>query len=157
MALKPSRPVVERFQEKITKTGSCWVWNACRNANGYGLINVEGKSTIASRLSYHIHKGEVPLHLDVLHTCDNPPCVNPDHLYLGTASENMKDAYRRNRRKPSRKLTQEQVNWIRANYDGKWGSATIIAKRFNVTYRAITLIARHERWRNVEGQKAGIS
>lgn len=95
-----------RFWAKVDKGGAngCWVWTAStfRNRNGYGKFNAgsshDGNRTVyAHRFSFESVNGKIPDGLDVLHSCDNPPCVNPDHLRLGTAADNAGDMVRRRR------------------------------------------------------------
>lgn len=87
----------ERFNEKVEKTDSCWLWTGALNGKGYGCMSYNGKATSAHRLSYILHKGEIPDGLIICHTCDIPKCVNPDHLWAGTPSENMKDMFAKDR------------------------------------------------------------
>lgn len=99
--LKPGpkpRPIEDRFWEKVDKRGGeeCWKWTGAFSS-GYGHIGDGFKGTIyAHRLSWIIHNGLIPDKLKVLHNCDNPSCVNPNHLYLGTQGDNMYDRAMRN-------------------------------------------------------------
>lgn len=119
--------VLERFLSKIQKTDGCWLWvGAVQNrAKPYGRIKVNGKPDGAHRVSFTLFKGPITDGLWVLHTCDNPRCVNPDHLFLGDRSDNMRDCAKKRRlahnlprhtgeqASRNRKLTKEQVVGIR--------------------------------------------
>ena len=83
--------MMNRFEQKIDKSGDCWLWTASRNNGGYGLFKLAGKTTTAHRISYELHVGVIPDGMCVLHTCDVRMCVNPDHLFLGTQTDNMQD------------------------------------------------------------------
>lgn len=83
---------MERFWNKVNKTESCWLWIASVGSNnGYGCIKFEGKTQQAHRVSWKLRHGEIPAGMLVLHRCDIPLCVNPEHLFLGTQSDNMRD------------------------------------------------------------------
>jgi hypothetical protein len=89
--------IEERFFQKVNKTDSCWLWTGAVNSRGYGSIGVAGKTTSAHRLSYLWFKGEIPEGMFVCHTCDIRACVNPEHLWVGTNSDNMKDMIAKDR------------------------------------------------------------
>lgn len=82
----------ERFWAKVRKTRGCWIWVAARFSNGYGHIRIKGKDCLAHRISWELHYGPIPAGLLVCHTCDRPACTRPDHLFLGTQSQNIQDA-----------------------------------------------------------------
>jgi len=113
----------ERFWAKV-KRGSpeeCWEWQAYKNALGYGSMLKQRKNWLAHRLSWLIHHGPIPEAFCVLHTCDNPPCVNPIHLWLGTKADNSEDKRRKGRTQRlfgeangRVKLTTEKVLRLRA-------------------------------------------
>jgi len=92
------KTVEERFWAKVDKTDSCWVWTGATLRRGYGQIRIPvKKAKQAHRLSWEIHNGPIPDGMLVCHKCDNPPCVNPAHLFLGTQSDNNKDCVRKGR------------------------------------------------------------
>ena len=101
---------IDRFWERVDRSGDCWVWTSTRNERGYGVVIVQspGDPSVplhmkAHRLSYLIEYGPPPADLFVLHTCDNPPCVNPAHLFLGTARDNAQDMAAKGRSSSQRK------------------------------------------------------
>lgn len=88
--------LMKRFWNKVQKTETCWNWTGAKR-KGYGVIKIDKKSIATHRLSYVMHKGQIPKGLLVCHSCDNPSCVNPDHLFLGDYSDNMLDAIDKDR------------------------------------------------------------
>lgn len=90
------------FEAKFFITPGCWVWTAAKTKQGYGQFGYKGIMTGAHRVSYELYKGPITEGLFVLHRCDNPSCVNPDHLYLGTNSDNTRDLKERGNVKRSK-------------------------------------------------------
>jgi hypothetical protein len=123
--------VEQRFWKFVDKTESCWLWNSGKNAKGYGVMQAtpekgqkRGKMLLAHRISYELHHGKLEKGDYVLHSCDNPPCVNPDHLRKGTQSENIREAILKGRKfvpiasgeaNPRSKLTLVQAKFIKAH------------------------------------------
>ena len=97
----------ELFLDKVNKSGSiefpeCWLWTGAMTTGGYGSFSFNGKPRKAHRWSYEFHKSPIPKGLFVCHACDVPACVNPNHLWVGTARDNAVDMVRKNRQGPSR-------------------------------------------------------
>jgi len=128
-----------RFFSKFIKgrEDECWIWQAGTTTDGYGRIKIEGITRFAHVVSYEIHKGTTN-GLCVLHTCDNPPCVNPKHLFLGTNTDNMQDCSRKGRTRSL--ITNEQVLEIR-RLDLLGFSHHQISELFGVTRSCISKIA----------------
>lgn len=141
-------PLEKRFWAKVQKTESCWLWTASTARKGYGHIYCAGKYVTASILSWQLHFGPIPSGLFVCHNCpggDNPACVNPAHLFLGTCKDNGQDAARKGRI-PS-VLTVDNVVEIRRLFGTV--SQNSIAKKFGVSSRLIQKIVRRELWQHV--------
>lgn len=155
----------DRFWSKVDKRGpnDCWLWTATKTSFGYGSFRM-GSATdgtrrkeMAHRLAYMLATDEqIPAGKVVMHSCDNPTCVNPAHLSIGTYSENGKAAYDRQRRfstvqpgedHPRARLTQEQVVYIRKV--GKDRTLRNLATQFNVSPSTIDAIRRGVNWKEV--------
>lgn len=147
-------PIKERFWSKVKKSRGCWIWTGAKCRQGYGQLYAKKRLFIAHRYSYVIHKGLIG-NLNVLHTCDNPSCVNPRHLFLGTHKDNMQDKYRKNRQNMpaceqhwNSKLSASDIKYIRKQKRYR-GLGVKLAKRFNVTKENINYILRNETWKNI--------
>lgn len=87
----------QRFWSKVNKSGECWKWTAGKTIDGYGRVRCNGRLWLAHRVSWSIANNAIPDGVCVLHRCDNPPCCNPDHLFLGTRLDNNADKTRKGR------------------------------------------------------------
>jgi hypothetical protein len=87
-----------RFWKYVERSNGCWLWTGCLNDSGYGIFRFEGRNYRATHISLWIYNRPVPQGLCALHKCDNPACVNPDHLYIGDKGQNIQDSYNRGRR-----------------------------------------------------------
>lgn len=149
----------DRFHDKISyePNSGCWLWTGATNKLGYGLIGLGHRSdgiAKAHRVSYSLHKGEISSGLCVLHKCDNPYCVNPEHLFLGTLSDNMKDCVKKKRNfipdnraenATWAKLTKQNVLHIRE----RSMTGVKYASLYNVSKSAIYQIWGGANWQSV--------
>ena len=153
-----ARPAHERFEKKVDRTaghgpnGDCHIWTAHLNQNGYGTFAMWGKSDLAHRVAYFLSTGAHPQDRHVCHSCDNPACVNPAHLWLGDHSANMTDMVKKGRgNRPkgmshtSAKLTENDVREIRASSE----TTAALARKFGVAENAIASIRNGRTWRSV--------
>ncbi len=127
----------------------CLLWEGCVNEHGYGTATVEGRQRRAHRISYALHRGTVPAGLHVLHKCDVPSCVNPDHLFLGTHLDNMADRGRKGRAARQvgeghgrSKLTADQVKAIFRS----GGPAAAVGRAHGVSKETVKDIRHGRRW-----------
>jgi hypothetical protein len=94
----PYRTPEQRFWEKVDQSGNCWLWTAGCDRDGYGVFRHESRQWRAPRVAWTLTHGDIPEGMVVMHACDNPPCVNPAHLSIGTYQDNARDAVRKGRR-----------------------------------------------------------
>lgn len=146
----------ERFfsHVKMGKPDECWLWTGATSGNGYG--NFDNK--IASRVAYLLEYGTFPEELLVLHKCDTPRCVNPSHLFLGTALDNAQDMISKGRANrigspgsthPFAKLTEKQVTEMRQLYDSGKLTQTQLALRYKVKRNTVSMIVNRVRWKHL--------
>ena len=161
------RPTFEqRFREKVEKRGPvppswpelgpCWLWTAATNENGYGVMRPEGKRSGPTIKAHRVAvalDGRDPAGVCVLHRCDNPPCVNPAHLMLGTMADNTQDMVLKHRGligecNGNAKLTEQDVLAIRRRrHAGE--QRKVLAAEFGVSGATVTRVANGEGWRHV--------
>lgn len=147
------------FWEKVNFLGDCWEWTGATTEWGYGKLRYGGHDLSAHRCSYEYAFGRLPNDLWVLHKCDNPPCVNPAHLFLGTPKDNTQDMYRKGRAprlgavgeaNVSASITEEDVLAIRFAFaDGV--SPSELSNRFGLTTSGINSVIRGKTWKHVGG------
>ncbi len=153
---------MDRFWNKVEKTEGCWNWIAAKSLKGHGRFRIDGKLYSPHRLVYEWEHGEIPEGMLVCHHCDNPSCVRLDHLFLGTSSDNMKDAYDKGRlshwkgiraygeQHGHSKMTNETVRQLRKDRKIKNTSYRKLGKKYGITYTAVRKIVKRITWKNVE-------
>jgi predicted XRE-type DNA-binding protein len=143
------------FFEQRTEVSikGCWIWLGGIDGGGYGLAKIRKKTWKAHRLSYSIFVGQIPEGLDVLHKCDNPPCVRPSHLFPGTVSQNMQDCISKGRFRTlpgelngNSKLTTDQALKIKEIRQCQKLSQRKIAEMFRITQGHVSRILLKKAW-----------
>ena len=140
-------PLVERFERFVVRQSGCWSWSGATR-NGYGVLGRGGRGeglVYAHRLAWEIANGPIPAGMNVLHRCDNPPCTNPDHLWLGTKADNNRDMAAKGRHVGTRRLTVDQVREIRSSSEpARW-----LADRFGISIWNIYNVRSGRIWKAV--------
>ena len=147
---------VDHFLSKVRVNGGCWEWIGYRNPQGYGIHKFFGKAWSTHRLSYHLFISPFDKLLDVCHSCDNTSCVNPFHLFLGTAYDNIHDMIKKGRqssvvgeKNPRATLTETKVLQLRRCYkEGQ--SLKEISQRFDVNYYTLNNIVNGWSWKHLK-------
>lgn len=147
---------IDRFFKKVNFTDECWNWIGGKSSKKYGRFRINKKLYLPHRLSYkYFYETSIPLKMDVCHHCDNPKCINPGHLFIGTRSDNMKDCVLKNRlnvpkgeKHPHSKLTEEKIREIR-NLSNKGYSQRQLSRIYQIGHRAIGAVVNKKSWKHV--------
>lgn len=155
MRRNPRGNPVGRFWSHVDQSGECWKWTGM-TVVGYGTLRVNARPTKAHRFSWELHNGPIPDGLFVCHHCDNPACVRPSHLFLGTHSDNMRDMRAKGRAGHSvlglgpdnmnTKLTPDQVRTIRRELREGTSTPAEQCRRYGVEFGTIRAIRRGVTW-----------
>ena len=151
-----SKTVEQRFNEKVDTEGVCHEWVGARNTEGYGNFYLKGKIVKAHRVSYQLAYGDFDKTLQVLHKCDNPCCVNPEHLFLGTGTDNMQDMFSKGREADrsgeangNKRVNEVAVRIIRyMSFIGK--SHRVIARAYGIGQTTVSDIVNRRTWGEVQ-------
>jgi hypothetical protein len=155
-AMQPRKSSQERFWEKVrVDPAGCWEWQGARKPEGYGIAKVGKRNVGAHRVSWELNFGAIPAGLAVLHHCDNPPCVRPNHLFIGTWAMNARDRDLKGRnvshkgeRHWKATLTEEQVRELRQRYS--FGERLVsMASEYGISPAHASDIVTRRSWRHV--------
>lgn len=149
------RNVVDRFWARVDTTGECWRWLGNKGSTGYGVVKVRNGRELAHRVAWELDNAlQIPDGMFVCHRCDNPICVRPSHLFLGTPRDNTRDMLQKGRNvrlagvaHPRARLTEAQVLEIRKRY--RRGSAPVLATEFGVHANTILRVVHGQRYGDI--------
>lgn len=144
--MRPNTKTKDAILSRVRKDAvtGCWLWLQYRKPKGYGRWCINGVRCYPHRIAFELWKGPIPLGLKVLHKCDNPPCCNPDHLFLGTNLDNIIDSVKKGRW--NNKLTDDQVREIRLDPR----SDRIIAPEYGIHHTAVWRLRKGIQYRRVK-------
>ena len=146
----------ERFWSRVDTSGECWVWTGYINQDGYGRLSIDGRLIMAHRVSWELHHGPIPDGMRVLHDCpggDNPACVNPSHLWIGTQRDNIRDMLLKQRQQRGEtngnaRLTESDVRTIRDLVAGGMNQSQV-ARLYGIAPNHICRIVNRRRWQHI--------
>jgi hypothetical protein len=148
VALRPStrgKNIADRLAFYTRQTRGCWDWIGPKARAGYGRVRVDKIWQLAHRAAYELEHGKIPQGMWVLHRCDNPGCVRPDHLFLGTAADNTADMMGKGRHKPPRRLKEAEVKDILESS----ARGVTLARKYGVSQSTISSVRRRHTWKHV--------
>jgi hypothetical protein len=146
-ALDSQQDQAAKFWNKVLKTETCWLWQAVKTDNGYGIFRLNtGQNMLAHRVSWEMHNSKIPEGLHVCHHCDVRNCVRPEHLFIGTRNANMFDCFQKGRF--ASKLKADDVRDIRKKFS-QGESVKELAKQYDVGSSNIHLIVKRKSWKHV--------
>jgi len=138
----------KRFLRFVQLTNDCWLWTGFKGTKGYGMFSINHRSRRAHRVAYELFIGPIPTGMLVCHDCDNPGCVNPDHLYAGTQSDNIQDSVRKGRhsglrygeRHSQARISNREVEEIRIRYKGENVSQQTLSREYGISQMHVSNI-----------------
>ena len=144
------------FWSRVDMSGDCWEWQLSKKSGGYGQFHSQGKHFLAHRFAWELVNGPIPKGLCVCHHCDNPGCVRPGHLFVGTQADNIRDCMRKGRmgvageRSVHAKVRATDVLSMRRAYQNG-ATQRALAEKYGMRQQAISRIVRGKRWAHIGG------
>ena len=149
--LNQLRNKLERKSERIPFT-DCGIWTGAWQSMGYGQVRYNGKTILAHRAAYMVYRSDIPVGLCVLHKCDTPPCINPDHLFLGTQKDNIRDMISKGRGRLRHesgwysRFCADDIRRFRAMYASGEYTINSLARKLGITSGGMWKIIRRKTW-----------
>lgn len=144
--------LTKRFFKHVKKTSTCWLWIGNKIKSGYGLFSIDGKRFYAHRVSWTIENGTIPFGKNILHRCDNPPCVRPGHLFDGTQRDNSIDMLSKKRGRSYGRLQvldPQKVLWIRRQYATGEFTTYELADVLKISQDSVASVLNGKHWKHV--------